>query len=243
MWKTAIFWKTPKVVDAVTAQVWRNPKRFMMGMACDMNVSDMMMRNIVKTDLKLSSLKMQTCQCLTDHQKEQRLDRAKILLNKLKVCTDTDEIIFSDEKLFTVEAICNRQNDRVLAKSFADIPDSRRRVFICQKLLFVMVWAVISKTWKSLFFLEGAWCQDHFPCFWSKEIWLPSSPDLKVMDCCVQSLLEADACASLHGLVEAQKHSLMTEWAKMPQETLCKAAEGFRSRPKCVIQARGGHIE
>ena len=148
-----------------------------MGMACDMNVSDKMMRNTVKTDLKLSSLKMQTCQRLTYLQKEKRLDRAKILLNKLKACTDTDEIIFSDEKLFTVEAICNRQNDRVLTKSFADVPDSRRKVFIRQKPLFVMVWAAISKIWKSLFFLESAWCQDHFPRFWSKEVWPPSSPE------------------------------------------------------------------
>ena len=159
----------PKVVDAVRARVWRNPKRFMMGMACDINVSDKMMRNTVKTDLKLSSLKMQTCQCLSDLQKEKRLDQVKILL-KLKACTDTDEIIFSDENLFTV---CNRQNNQVLAKSFADVPNSRR-VFICQKPLFVMVWAAISKTWKSLFFLEGAWCHDHFPRFWSKEVWLPS---------------------------------------------------------------------
>ena len=150
-----------------------------------MNVSDKMMRNTVKIDLKLSSLKMQTCQRLTDLQKEKRLDRAKILFNKLKACTDTDEIIFSDEKLFTAEAICNRQNDRVLAKSFADVLDSRKRVFIRQKPLFVTVWAAISKTWKSLFFLEGAWCQDHFARFWSKEVWLPSSPDLNAMDCCV----------------------------------------------------------
>ena len=120
-----IFWKMPKVVDAVRARVWHNPKRFMMemacdtnvsaGMACDMNVSDKMMKNIVKTDLKLSSLKMQTCQCLTNLQKEKRLDQAKILLNKMKAGMDTSEIIFSDEKMFTVKAVCNRQNDRVLA--------------------------------------------------------------------------------------------------------------------------------
>ena len=55
--------------------------------------------------------------------------------------------------------------------------------------------------------------------------------------------LEVDACASLHGLVEAQKCSFVTVWAKMPQETLRKAAEGFCSRLKCVIQAREGHIE
>ena len=79
----------------------------MMGMACDMNVSDKMMKNTINTDLKLSSVKMQTCQHLTDLQKEKRLDQAKILLNKLKACTNADEIIFSDEKLFTVKAICN----------------------------------------------------------------------------------------------------------------------------------------
>ena len=113
-------------------------------MARDMNVSEKTIRNIVKTDLKMSSLKMQTRQHLTDLQKKKkRLARAKILLNKLKAGTgmnkarakillnklkagtgmsearakillnklkagmDTSKIIFSDEKLFTVEAICN----------------------------------------------------------------------------------------------------------------------------------------
>ena len=61
----------------------------MRGIACDMNVSDKMMKNIVKTDLNLLSLKMQTCQHLTDLQEKKRLDRVKILLNKLKAFTDT----------------------------------------------------------------------------------------------------------------------------------------------------------
>ena len=64
----------PKVVDAVRARVRCNPKRFMRRIACDMNVSDKMMKNIVKTDLKLLSFKMQTCQRLIDLQKEKRLD-------------------------------------------------------------------------------------------------------------------------------------------------------------------------
>ena len=50
---------------------------------------------------------MQTRQHLTDLQKEKRLARAKILLKKLKASMDTSEIIFSDEKLFTVETIGN----------------------------------------------------------------------------------------------------------------------------------------
>ena len=203
---------------------------------------------------------------------------------------DTSEIIFSDKKLFTVEAICNQQNNRVLAKSSADIPDSTRSVFRQQKPSSVMVWAAISKTWKSplIFVPQGAkvntnayietiltpalqaakkhfkdkpfifqqdgapshtskktqkWCQDHFPGFWSKEVWPPSSPDLNPMDFCVWSFLEADACVSSHVSVGALKSSLEKAWAKIPQETLRKAAEGFCGRPEHVIQARGGHIE
>ena len=300
--------RTPKMINAVRARIRRNPKRSMRAMARDMNVSEKTIRNIVKTDLKMSSFKMQTRQHLTDLQKKKRLARAKILLNKLKAGTDTSEartkillnklkagtdtseIIFSDEKLFTVEAICNRQNNRVLAKSSADIPDSTRSVFRRQKSSSVMVWAAISQTWKSplIFVPQGAkvntkayietiltpalqaakkhfkdkpfifqqhgapshtskktqkWCQDHFPGFWSKEAWPPSSPDLNPMDFSVWSLLEADACASSHVSVGALKSSLEKAWAKIPQETLRKAPEGFRGRLERVIQARGAHIE
>ena len=197
-----------------------------------MNVSEKTIRNIVKTDLKMSSFKMQTHQHLTDLQKEKRLARAKILLNKLKAGMDTSKIIFSDEKLFTVETICNQQNDRVLVKSSADIPDSTRSVFRQQKPSSVMVWATILKTWKSpiIFVPQGAkvntnayvetiltsslqaakkhfkdkpfifqqngapshtskktqkWCQDHFPGFWSKEVWPLSSSDPNGLLCLV----------------------------------------------------------
>ena len=63
------------------------------------------------------------------------------------------------------------------------------------------------------------------------------------MDFCVWSLLEADACVSSHVSIEALKSSLEKAWAKISQETLQKAAEGFHGRLEHVIQARGGHIE
>ena len=63
------------------------------------------------------------------------------------------------------------------------------------------------------------------------------------MDFCVWSRVEADACASSHVSVGALKSSLEKAWAKIPQETLRKAAEGFCGRLERVIQARGGHIE
>ena len=81
-----------------------------------------------------------------------------IFSDKMKADMDKSEIIFSDEKLFTVKAICNRQNNRVLVKSSADIPDSMRSIFRRQKPSSVVVWAAISKTWKSpiIFVPQGA---------------------------------------------------------------------------------------
>ena len=49
-------------------------------------------------------------------------------------------------EVVTVKAICNRQNNRVLAKLSADIPDSASSIFRRQKPSSVMVWASISKT-------------------------------------------------------------------------------------------------
>ena len=53
------------------------------------------------------------------------------------------------------------------------------------------------------------------------------SPDPNQIDFCVWSLLEADACASTHNSADDLKCSLKKAWAKIPQETLRKAAEGF----------------
>ena len=40
----------------------------------EMDVEEKPMRNVVKTDLDLSPLKMRTCQHLTDLQKEKKID-------------------------------------------------------------------------------------------------------------------------------------------------------------------------
>ncbi|KAI6646986.1 hypothetical protein LOD99_8985 [Oopsacas minuta] len=55
-----------------------------------------------------------------------------------------DQILFSDEKLFTVEEASNRQNDRILASRSQDIPDSIKYIDRVQKPLSLMVWAGVS---------------------------------------------------------------------------------------------------
>ena len=141
---------TQKLKNAVKARATRNPKRSMMKTSRELDVNEPTLRRIVKTELKLSPLKVHTSKHLTDLQKEKkRLTRVKMLLNKLKEGTETAEDFFTDVKLFTVQAICNRQNDRILATSTGDVPDSVRWVFRRQKPSSVVVWAAISKTWKS----------------------------------------------------------------------------------------------
>jgi hypothetical protein len=55
-----------------------------------------------------------------------------------------DQILFSDEKLFTVEAVSNRQNDRILAPRVSDISDDILVVPHSQHPQAVMVWAGVS---------------------------------------------------------------------------------------------------
>ena len=59
-------------------------------MTRNMNVSEKTVRKIVRTDLKLSSLKIQTRQQLTDLRKEKKTGPAKIFLNKKKAIKDCE---------------------------------------------------------------------------------------------------------------------------------------------------------
>ena len=72
------------------------------------------------------------------------------------------------------------------------------------------------------------WCRSHFPRFWSKEMWPPSSPDLNPIDFSVWSILEKNACSMPHKNVESLKKSLIREWANILQEFFCATVKSFR---------------
>ena len=282
--------RTSSKIRVIRELIRRNPKRSMRKVARSLEIDVKSVRTIVKGDLKLYPFKMTRRQQLTTLQKKKRMERAKILLNRLKDGTNSDDIIFSDEKMFDVEAKFNTQNDRILAKSADCIPNSVKSVFRCQKPASVMVWAAISESWRSplIFVKEGAkidansyiediltpahiemkkhfknrsfifqqygapshtanktqdWCESHFPAFWRKDLWPPSSPDLNPLDFCLWSILEKEACATVHNNTEALKKSLEREWAKIPQETIRAAVKSFRGRLERIIAAKGGHIE
>ena len=120
-----------------------------------MKIDEKTVITIVKEDLYLPPFKITCEQHLTELQKQKGMERAKILLNQMKNGIIAGEIIFFDEKIFTIEAKFNFQNDRILAKSANSIPCLFKFVYRCQKPASVMVWTAISDSWRSpLIFLK-----------------------------------------------------------------------------------------
>ena len=94
--------------------------------------------------------------------KKIREERALLLFNLMKSGTQAGEIVFSDEKMFNVEAQFYPQNDRVLSKSFGSVPEDLLTVYRRQKPASDMVWAAVSKSWESaLFFCEKGRKSEH----------------------------------------------------------------------------------
>ena len=101
----------------------------MRGMAKEMKIDEKSMRTIIKEDPKISPQKIRNRQLLTNLQKQKKRERAQLLLNQLKGGMEVEKIIFPNEKLFTMEAKFNSQNNRVLATQFEGIPDNVRTVY------------------------------------------------------------------------------------------------------------------
>jgi len=74
----------------------------------------MAVNGIIKNDLQLECHKKRRAHELTDGNKKKRFDCCRKLLRRYPVGTE-NFIWFTDEKLFTVAAPSNTQNDRVYA--------------------------------------------------------------------------------------------------------------------------------
>jgi transposase len=146
--------RTPKQIQSVKARIKRNPRRSIRKMAKELLISEKSVRQIVKKDLKLSSYRLQRKHYISEEVAAKRLARAKELLLKMKNGS-LPGLIFSDEKLFKVEASYNRQNDRVIASSSTSIPLKKKLITRRQGSNSIMVWAAISEESRSnLVFVE-----------------------------------------------------------------------------------------
>ena len=124
-------------------RVRRNPRRSMRKMASELGVSRTSVHKIVNRSLGLSSYKRRKVHYLTDTMKQKRLIRSRGLLLRLAE-RGIDNVLFSDEKLFTIEEASNSQNDRILSTKPSAIPKELLYVKRVQKPRSVMVWSGIS---------------------------------------------------------------------------------------------------
>ena len=96
--------RTKKRIKAVEEKIRRCPKRSIRKMAKELKIFERTMRKLVTDDLKKKSLKFRKKQSLSQAQKIKRVNRSSLLLNEL--CHGmAGEVVWSDEKIFTVEML------------------------------------------------------------------------------------------------------------------------------------------
>ncbi|CAF0781661.1 unnamed protein product [Didymodactylos carnosus] len=105
------------------------------------------MRRILEINLGLKAYKKRKLHRLSLKQMDARHRRSKSLL-KRHDDESVKKIIFSDEKLFVVEAKLNAQNDRMYSLAIEDIPENFRTVQRFQKSSSVMIWGAIGHNGK-----------------------------------------------------------------------------------------------
>ena len=131
----------------------RNPRRSLRKVAREVGISRESVRRIVKDNLGLKPYKQQKATSLTAVMKTTRLERCKRLKRRFGAGRHR-RILFSDEKIFTIEQSFNHQNDRIWSR---ELPQERF-VGRSQKPKSVMVWAGVTHNGKTplVFIEEGA---------------------------------------------------------------------------------------
>ncbi|KAL4153798.1 hypothetical protein QTP88_001631 [Uroleucon formosanum] len=111
--------------------------------AREMKIPPRTMSQIIKEDLGLGAYRRSAGQRLTDALRQIRTTRAKKLLKRYAK-NGHRQILFTDEKIFTVEEKFNRQNDRVYAHNSREAAEKIQRVERGHHPASVMVWWGVS---------------------------------------------------------------------------------------------------
>ena len=125
--------RTKKLIKKVREKLRRNPARSARQLAKDYSVSVSSMQRIFKDDLQSYPYKFTKRHLLSEATKKKRLDRAKVLVKKLVDGTQP-QVLWTDEKLFTVQAVHNHQNDRIWLPDINMVPVERRSSFRSKNL-------------------------------------------------------------------------------------------------------------
>ncbi len=104
------------------------------------------MQKIIRKDLKMTAYHLQKCQLLSAMTMQKRLQRAKLLQKWMKAQTDTS-IIWTDEKIFTVQTVHNH-HDRILAQNIKTVPMNKKIIFCRQHTASIIVWGDVTSCGK-----------------------------------------------------------------------------------------------
>uniref|UniRef100_A0A914LXU4 Transposase n=1 Tax=Meloidogyne incognita TaxID=6306 RepID=A0A914LXU4_MELIC len=139
---------TSKNIKMIKMWVHRNSRPPTRKLARDTGISKRTVRRIAKNKLGLKPYKIQKEQLLTEKTKKVRLEGCKLLL-QWHACPD---ILFTDEKIFTILAVHNHKNDRIWT---TESPLSDKLITHSQHPQSVMVWAgICASVKKPLIFVD-----------------------------------------------------------------------------------------
>jgi len=140
--------RSKEVIRKVKNRINSNPWRSIRKMAKDLGVSTTSMHRIVNEDIGATSRAITSTHLITEDSRKKRLCRAKLLLNDVKHSSGR-VILFSDEKLFCVDRVLNRRNNRYISvKPAEDVPDHVKHVSKTKNPAKVMVLGVVASNGK-----------------------------------------------------------------------------------------------
>ncbi|QQP42025.1 Uncharacterized protein FKW44_016565 [Caligus rogercresseyi] len=108
--------RSGEFLNLLQENIKKDPTKSMRKMAAERNVALITVTRAVHEVLGLKSFVRTPRHLLAATMKARRLERAKKVLNFFKHNGDTVKI-YSNKKIFTVEAVLNRRNDRFLAET------------------------------------------------------------------------------------------------------------------------------
>lgn len=110
-------------VGKVQAIIDADPGRSMRSISRELNISEWSVRRIVDEDIRYHSYALRRGQFISVATKQRRLEKAKLLLNRLKNPRVANQLIFfSDEKNFSQDQVANRRNNRWLCSDPSEVP-------------------------------------------------------------------------------------------------------------------------
>ena len=131
------------LVEKVRKCVKRNPNRSATQLAKTYGCGSSTMKRVLKCNLDMKPFKYVRRQLLNSAQVQKRLVRGR-KIKKLLSGAPRPTVIWTDEKIFTVQRVWNRQNDRIWAVNLEDIPIGDRTQFCRQHPAHIMVWGGVT---------------------------------------------------------------------------------------------------